>query len=172
MSLLHYFQRRSSLPTPQQTGIGEQATAEANAAVAEVIAVSSSTKKRKYYTSFTTKTGQRLAGMLLRQYASALKKFKGTFPDLGESSVCLFKRKYLEAIKQRKAQGDSSCVTSIPSKRMGRPLTLGDLDTRVQQYRRTPLIRAAWDQVVSVILKMPATLKRVFYHCNDFQLLF
>ena len=30
------------------------------------------------------------------------------------------------------------------------------------QYSRTPLIRAAWDQVVSVNLKMPVTLKQVF----------
>ena len=40
MSLLRYFQPRLSLPTPQQTGIGERATAEANAAVTEVIGFS------------------------------------------------------------------------------------------------------------------------------------
>ena len=63
-------------------------------------------------------------------------KFKSSFPDLGESTVRLFKKKYLEAVKQRAAQGDSSSAISIPSKRMGRPLTLGDLDPKVQQYIR------------------------------------
>ena len=64
------------------------------------------------------------------------KKIKGTFPDLGESTVRLFKKKYLEAVKRRAAQGDSSPVSSIPSKKMGRPLTLGNIDPQVQQYIR------------------------------------
>lgn len=63
---------------------------------------------------------------------SAQKKFKTSFPDLGESTVCHVK--YLEAVKQGIAQGDSSPVISIPLKRMGRPLTLGDLNSKVQQY--------------------------------------
>ena len=50
---------------------------------------------------------------------SAQKKFKSSFPDLGESTVRLFKMKYLEAMKQRAAKGDSSPVTSIPSKKNG-----------------------------------------------------
>ena len=65
---------------------------------------------------------------------SAQKKFKSKFPDLGESTVRLFKKKYLHAVKQRVAQGDSSPVCSIPSKRRGRPL--GNLDPQVQQYVR------------------------------------
>ena len=63
---------------------------------------------------------------------SAQKTFKSSFPDLGESIVCLFKKKYLEAVKQRAFQRDSSPVISIPSKRMGRPLKLRDLDPEVQ----------------------------------------
>ena len=39
-------------------------------------------------------------------------------------------------MKQRVAQGDSSTVGSIPSKRRGRPLTLRDLDPQVQEYIR------------------------------------
>ena len=52
---------------------------------------------------------------------SAQKKFKSSFPDLGESTVRLFKMKYLEAMKQRAAKGDSSPVTSIPSKKWADP---------------------------------------------------
>lgn len=61
----------------------------------------------------------------------AFKKFKRSFPDLGKGTVHLFKKKYFEAVKQRAVQGDSSPGTS---KRMGSPLNLGDLDTKVQQY--------------------------------------
>ena len=32
----------------------------------------------------------------------------------------------------------------------------------IHMYSQTSLIRAAWDQAVSVILKMPLTLKQVF----------
>ena len=136
MSLLRYFQP-TPLPTPQQTGIGEQATAEANAAVARVIADSDSTRKRKRCTAFSDRDRAAIGRHAAENSnASALKKFRSSFPDLGESTVRLFKRKYLEAVKQRAAQGDNLCVTSIPSKGMGRPLTLGDLDAKVQQYIR------------------------------------
>ena len=55
ISLLWYLQPRPSLPTPEQTGIGERATAEANAAVAEVLGDSghSNGRKRKCYTAFS-----------------------------------------------------------------------------------------------------------------------
>ena len=57
MSILQYFHRKTPLPTPQQTGIGVQATNEANAAVErETCADSACTsRKRKRYTSFTAK---------------------------------------------------------------------------------------------------------------------
>ena len=55
MSLLRYMRPRSSLPAPQQTGIGERATTEANAAVAKVIGDSGHSigRKRKRYTAFS-----------------------------------------------------------------------------------------------------------------------
>ena len=121
MSLLRYFQPRLSLPTPQQTGIGERATAEANAAVTEVIGDSgpSNGRKRKRYTAFSDKDRAAIGRHAAENSnVSALKKFRSSFPDLGESTVRLFRRKYLETVKQRAAQGDSSRITSIPSKRM------------------------------------------------------
>ena len=53
-------------------------------------------------------------------------------------------------VKQRAAQGNTSRITSIPSKRMGRPLTLGDLDTKVQQYVRA--LRQAGTTVGSAVI--------------------
>lgn len=141
MSILQFFQHKLPLPTPQQTGIGEQATKKANVAVQKEISADSAghgnSRKRKKYTSFTD-NDMAMIGKHTAENSniSAQKKFKTSFPDLSESTVRLFKKKYLEAVKQRAAQGDSSPVISIPSKRMGRPLTLGDLDPKVQQYIR------------------------------------
>ena len=50
------------------------------------------------------------------------------FLDLGESTVRSFKTKYLAAI----ARGET--VSKIPSKKTGRPLTLGEIDGDVQNY--------------------------------------
>ena len=68
MSLLRYMQPRSSLPTPQQTGIGERPTTEENAAVAKVIVTRATpTAGRESATPPSlTKIGQRLGGMLQR----------------------------------------------------------------------------------------------------------
>ena len=57
MSFLQYFQHHSLLPTPQQMGISERATTEANSAVVEVIGDSghSNSRKRKCNSAFSDK---------------------------------------------------------------------------------------------------------------------
>ena len=133
MSILQYFHRKTP---PQQTGIG---TKEANASVEKELCANSAgtTRKRKRYTSFTDKDRAMIGKHAAENgNLSAQKRLKSSFPDLGESTVRLFKKKYLEAMKQRTSQGDSSPVVSLPSKRMGRPLTLGALDPKVQRYMR------------------------------------
>ena len=81
------------------------------------------------------------------------KHFKSKYPELGESTVLSFKQKYLSLVASGK-----STVTSIPNKRMGRPLALGDLDQEVQKYIRAlratgtaisvPLILAAAQGII------------------------
>ena len=96
MSILRYFQRQPALPTPQQTGIGERATTEANAAIEKELSADAAgnSRKRKKYTEFSDEDraviGKHAAenGTL-----SAQKKFKSKFPDLGKSTVRLFKNK-------------------------------------------------------------------------------
>ena len=51
MSLFKYFKRAESLPTPSQTGIGEQLTAAANKEVERAISTTTSSGKRKVYTA-------------------------------------------------------------------------------------------------------------------------
>ena len=49
--------------------------------------------------------------------SSALKKIRKIYPDLGESTVRSFKRKYYEVLKEQVRQsGQSAIVKSIPSK--------------------------------------------------------
>ena len=126
------------LPTPQQTGIGEHATTSAaNTEIREQMKQAHG-RKRKAYTAFTNedraKTGKHAAE---NGNNSALKKFRSVYYDLGESTVRCFK-KYYEALKEKVPQsgGQSATVKSIPSKKRGRPLSLGDLDKEVQQYVR------------------------------------
>ena len=96
MSLLCYIQPCSSLPTPQQTGIGERATTEANAAVTEVIGDSghSNGRKKKRYTAFSDEDRAAIGRHAAENSnVSMLRKFRSSFPDLGESTVRLFKRR-------------------------------------------------------------------------------
>ena len=65
-----------------------------------------------------------------------MKRFKDEFPTLGESTVRQFKERYKAELKKSPEQ-----VTQLPSKKLGRPLTLGMLDSKVQQYIRS--LRAA-----------------------------
>ena len=151
MSLYRYFQRNPSLPTSQQTGIGNRATHEANKAVPEALAsAKEGSRKRKKYTKFS---GEDRAS--IGKYASenrnsnAIKKFKSTHPDLVESTVRLFKKRYLDTVKQNMKQGDTA-VISIPSKRRGRPLMLGDFDPKIQEYIRA--LRQAGTPVGSAVI--------------------
>ena len=92
MSILRYFHAKTSLPTPQQTGIGKQAIKEADTAVEkEICADSAGTcRKRKRYTSFIAKDRAMIGKHAAENgNSSAQKRFKTSFPDLGESTVRL-----------------------------------------------------------------------------------
>ena len=97
------------------------------------------TRKRTLYTSFSDE--QRAAiGRYATEHSNtaAVKKFKGDFERrLGESTVRLFKKKYLEELKRAKKNtpaGEVPEVKKIAVKTRGRPLLLGELDSDVQQY--------------------------------------
>ena len=59
---------------------------------------------------------------------AAAKHFAKDFPSLGESTVSLFKKQYQAHLKK---VGSEEEITQL-----GRPLTLGNLDEKVQQYIR------------------------------------
>ena len=59
--------------------------------------------------------------------------FSKEFPTLGESTVRLFKKQYEAKVRRI---GPEQEISHLPKKR-GRPLTLGELDGKVQQYVRS-----------------------------------
>lgn len=123
-----------SLPTPEQTGIGEEATLEANKAVENLLTQQNGGKrKRKPYRRFSD-TDRAVIGKYAAEHgnAEAMKRFKQEFPELPESTVRSFKIKYNNALES--GQGSGEAIDKIPSKRRGRPKLLGDYDVQVQQF--------------------------------------
>ena len=63
-----------------------------------------------------------------------MKKFKEG-GQLGESTIRLFKKRYIEELKKAKYSGATVPeVKSIASRKRGRTLTLCEMDTKVQAY--------------------------------------
>ena len=83
-----------------------------------------------------------------------MKKFKADFEggQLGESTVRLFKKRYIEELQKAKHSGIIVPeVKSIASRKRGRPLTLGDVDTKVQAYIKA-LRKAGTPVNVNIVL--------------------
>ena len=100
--IFHFFKPILGLPCPSETEIGEQATAGANSAVQKVMEQQGTAgkRKRKAYMAFTDKQRAKIGPFVAENgNAAALKKFRSDTPDLGESTVCPFKRKYVDALK-------------------------------------------------------------------------
>ena len=156
MSILSYF-KASPLPTPKETGIGVSATKAANQVVSCVLSPVNEPikKKRKVYTAFTDQQ-QAAIGKYAAECgnAAALPKYQREIPGLGESTVRLFKKRYLEQL--RASLGTE--VTSIASRKRGHPLALGDVDEDVQKFItalrksgtpvNTPVILAAAEGII------------------------
>lgn len=66
---------------------------------------------------------------------SAIRKFKGEFPNLNESTARSMREKYQKEIKLANLQG-RDLERKLQSERRGRPLLLGPIDTLVQNYLR------------------------------------
>lgn len=86
------------------------------------------------YTHFTPERAKIAEYAVQCGNTAATRHFSQEFPTLGESTVRVFRRQYQEEIKKKGAEED---ITSLPKKNRGRPLTLGELDNKVQQYVRS-----------------------------------
>ena len=84
-----YFEQES-LPTSKETGLGNVATKEANAAVEKVLEQERNGGRKRKYMHFTLE--QRAKMGRYTGNISALRHFSKEFPSLGESTVRLFKK--------------------------------------------------------------------------------
>ena len=134
-TLFKYF-KKQSLPTSSETGLPEAVTRGANDAVRSVLeeersGTSSMGRKRKY-TQYTPESRAKIAKYATQcGNTAAVKHFTKEFPTLGESTVRLFKKQYQADLKK---VGPGEEITQLAKKKRGRPLTLRDLDDKVQQY--------------------------------------
>ena len=67
---------------------------------------------------------------LLHGSRRAARKFKAQFPRLNESTVRTFVATY-----NRMRKESNHSINSIPAERRGRPVMLGEIDTKVKAYR-------------------------------------
>ena len=113
------------------------------------------TGKQKY-TSFSAEQRASI-GRYAAEHSNAatVKKFKSNFEQgVGESTVRLFKKRYLEELKRAKNSvpvGDIPVVKEISVKTRGRPLLLGEFDSDVKMYIKA-LRKAGTPVSVPVVL--------------------
>ena len=147
MALHHYFKISSKLPNPNgplSESIPSQVIKEANEIVKQSTQNGSTKLSRGTYLKFTpTQQAQAAKYAIENGNQAAIHRYSKEFcTEIKESIPSTWKSKYLNEIKEHhKARAyDKSgeiVVSSLPSKKRGRPLLLGDeLDKQVQSYVR------------------------------------
>ena len=163
MSLFRYLKPASKVPTSEQTGLPPSVLKDVNHAVQKALnPAPQSGKKRKYTTNFMPADRAAIGRYAAENgNSAAVKKFKDTH-GVGESTVRLFKKKYLDAVKKRHltdAESEAE-VTSLPARKRGRKMLLGEqLDAKVQSYVKA--LRSAGTPIGSSIVMAAATWDRL-----------
>ena len=127
------------LTTAKETTLSDSVTQSANTAVLREVQAKRP-RKRKAYTAYTAEQRATIGKYASEhENAAVVKKFKADFEggQLGETAVRMFKKRYIDELKKAKLGGATVPeVKSITSRKRGRPLTLGDVDTKVQAYHQ------------------------------------
>ena len=143
MALHRYFKISSKLPDPNgplSETIPSEAIKEANKIVEQSTQNASTKRSRGTYLKFTPIQQAQAAKYAVENgNKAAIRRYSKEFcAEIKESTLSTWKCKYLNEIKERHKEGayDKSgeiVVSSLPSKKRGRPLLLGDeLDKQVQ----------------------------------------
>ena len=136
MATLLKFFKKQSLPSSNEVELPDAVRKEVNSAMQKVLEEErneANGRKRKY-THFTPEDRAKIAKYAAQcGNTAAVKHFAKEFPSLGESTVRLFKKQYQADLKK---VGSEEEITQLAKKRRGRPLALGNLDEKVQQYIR------------------------------------
>jgi hypothetical protein len=113
-----------SLPTAEQTGLPENAVHSANHAVQNMMEKEPTGGRRKYMTTFNAEDRAKVGKYAAENgVAKAQRHFKQL--DLSESTVCYFRKKYLNELSKHSKAEDSSEVTQLDVAKCGRKLALG-----------------------------------------------
>ena len=130
-TLLKYF-KKQSLPTCNEAELPDAVTREANKALENVLEEersSGASRRKQKYAHFIPEARATIAKYAVQcGNTAAVKHFAEEFPTLGESTVCLFINQYQADLKKVASEEE---ITQLTKKR-GRPLTLGNLDEKVQ----------------------------------------
>ena len=132
MATLFKFFKKQSFSTSNEAELPDAVTREANNAMKKILEEKNRASGRKgKYTHFTPEARAKIVKYAAQcGNAATVKHFAKELPTLGESTVCLFKKQYQVGLKK---VGSEEEITQL-AKRRGRPLTLGNLDEKVQQY--------------------------------------
>ena len=149
MALHRYFKPISSkLPDPNgalSKEMPSMAIREANKSVEEATQAQNSKKRsREKYGRFTSTQAAQVAKFAVEHgNQAAIRRYSEEFRlVIKDSTLSTWKSKYCDAIKEcqkggKYAESGEIVVTSLPSKKRGRPLLIGnDLDKQVQSYVR------------------------------------
>ena len=146
MSLLKYFQTKSSLPKPDgplSKAVPSSSIVAANKEVKEVLEKPEekdtlTPSKRGTYESFTPEEKARIGKRAAEHGVTAtVRHFSRVFTNrsLKESTVRTWKMKYLQEVAARRRANEDTSVKELVNKKTGRPLMLGeDLDKQVRAY--------------------------------------
>ena len=145
MSILRYLKpiTGNNLPTPDEVGLSPSITKEVNQLVERATAGNrrvpddgTKMKKRKYTVSFMPEDRATIGKYAAENSnGAAIKRFKASH-DIGESTMRLFKKRYLEEIRKHHVRGTQfKDMTSLPRSKRGRKVMLGEqLNCKVQNY--------------------------------------
>ena len=162
MALYRYFQREAA-PLPKPSGllskkVSPAAIRDANDAVRSSVKSTRHSKSRGTYRKLDSEKQATIARYASEHgnKAAATHFSKQLGFDVKESSVSTWKCKYLDELKRRAAAGITVEVKSLPSKKMGRPLLLGErLDDQVKSYIRA--VRGSGGVITTAITIAAAT---------------
>ena len=139
MALFRYLQPRDGLPHPTgalSRSVPPAAIAEANR---EVLETKVNTKKRGPYKRYSD-TVRAEIGKYASQHgvAAAARHFSKKLDNcVSETTVRSIRNVYIEGLKRKRQDEEEGDIVTLPLKKRGRPLLLGqDLDTKVQSYIR------------------------------------
>ena len=145
MALLRYFQalpRCGQLPDPTgplSSSLPSSAIEEANAAVTSARQEEATKAKRGSYLKLSNELKAKIGKHASENGNSAAARHfsKVLGKELNPSTIRGLKKVYLEEMSRKRKAGEDMTITSLPAKRRGRPLLLGEeLDLKVQQYLR------------------------------------